>query len=189
MLTSLASDMQPYKRPWFVAGGWALDLFAGVQSREHKDVDLVVWREDQQALRRFLDQWTVFKAVDRQLVPWAHDETLEKPVHEIHAHLGEKRLEFLLNEHQSGMWLYRRHQAVSLPRELFGRASAQGVPYVAPEVVLLYKAKAPRQVDELDFTNTLPRLDLAARRWLAGAVAACHPGHHWLARLRTSDGA
>jgi hypothetical protein len=189
MLTSLVRDMQHYKRPWFVAGGWALDLFAGAQSREHKDVDLAIWRDDQQELRRFLGQWSLFKAVSGQLVPWAQDEALEKPVHEVHTHLGERRLEFLLNDHQNGMWLYRRNQAVSLPRESFGRVSAKGVPYLAPEVVLLYKAKATRTVDELDFTKTLPRLDPAAACWLADAIGACYPGHHWLARMQVSGDA
>jgi hypothetical protein len=189
MLTSVVREMQEYKQPWFVAGGWALDLFAGKQSREHKDIDLAIWREDQHELRMFLGQWSLFKAVDGHLVPWAHDETLEKPIHEVHAHLGERRLEFLLNEQQNGMWLYRRDLAVSLPQESLGRVSGQGVPYLAPEVVLLYKAKAPRKVDELDFTNTQPRLDPEAARWLAGAIAVCYPGHPWLARLQVSGGA
>ena len=26
--------------PWWIAGGWALDLFLGIQTREHEDIDV-----------------------------------------------------------------------------------------------------------------------------------------------------
>jgi hypothetical protein len=29
--------------PWWVAGGWALDLFVGHQSRSHKDLDIGIF--------------------------------------------------------------------------------------------------------------------------------------------------
>ena len=32
--------------PWWVAGGWALDLFTGTQIRAHKDLDIGVLRRD-----------------------------------------------------------------------------------------------------------------------------------------------
>ncbi len=40
--------------PWWIAGGWALDLFAGDQSRPHKDLDVGILRND--ALH-VLDPW------------------------------------------------------------------------------------------------------------------------------------
>ena len=30
--------------PWYVAGGWAIDLFVGQVTRDHQDVDLVIGR-------------------------------------------------------------------------------------------------------------------------------------------------
>ena len=35
--------------PWFVAGGWAIDLYVGRVTRDHSDVDLVIARSDQRA--------------------------------------------------------------------------------------------------------------------------------------------
>jgi hypothetical protein len=57
------------------------------------------------------------------------------------------------------------------------------MPYLCPQVVLLYKAKQPRHVDREDFDRTLPTLDDAARSWLAQALEVCHPGHDWICRL------
>jgi len=63
------------------------------------------------------------------------------------------------------------------------RPSASGVPVLAPEIVLLYKAKHRRAVDEADFRAHAPLLPAAARAWLADALAICHPQHAWLAAL------
>ena len=43
--------------PWWIAGGWALDLFVGRQSRAHDDLDVEVLRRDQFVLQRLLAGW------------------------------------------------------------------------------------------------------------------------------------
>jgi len=52
-----------------------------------------------------------------------------------------------------------------------------------PEVVLLYKAKAPRERDQADFSRVGPLLTASAKSWLASALAICHPRHPWRASL------
>ena len=47
------------KIPWWIAGGWALDLFLGVQTREHYDIDVQILRRDQHAVRALLQQWDI----------------------------------------------------------------------------------------------------------------------------------
>jgi hypothetical protein len=32
--------------PWWIAGGWALDLFMGRQTRAHNDIEISVFRGD-----------------------------------------------------------------------------------------------------------------------------------------------
>jgi len=39
--------MSDFKRPWYIAGGWAVDLYLGYVSREHGDIEILVYREDQ----------------------------------------------------------------------------------------------------------------------------------------------
>ena len=59
--------------------------------------------------------------------------------------------------------------------------------FLAPEIVLLYKSKAPRATDEADFHNTLPRLSDVARRWLTVALAHADRAHPWIAPLRETE--
>jgi hypothetical protein len=56
-----------------------------------------------------------------------------------------------------------------------------GIPYLAPEIVLLFKAKhAARGKDAADFARALPLLDGQRREWLADALRVVHPGHDWI---------
>ncbi len=40
--------------PWWMAGGWAIDLFVGRQTRRHADTDVLVLRRDQLAAQSLL---------------------------------------------------------------------------------------------------------------------------------------
>jgi hypothetical protein len=51
-------------------------------------------------------------------------------------------------------------------------------------VNLLYKSKEPRPVDETDFLYALPRLDVAQKGWLVGALYTIDPTHLWIERLK-----
>jgi hypothetical protein len=188
-----------YDKPWWVAGGWALDLWLGHQSREHKDLEIAIARADQFALRGFMSQFRFVQvvAVDgaRQAAPLPTGEWVQPPAHELHAQrvtgagteaLPLLQLEVLLNEIEDGVWRYRRDQRVSLPLERLGGTSQDGVPYLVPEVVLLYKAGlwhdgVPVSAqDDADFRQALPLLSPAAQYWLREAIATAHPGHPWL---------
>ena len=60
--------------PWWIAGGWALDLHLGRQTRPHADLDVGLLRADQQAVFEALADWELFVACDgtlRPLVPGA----------------------------------------------------------------------------------------------------------------------
>jgi len=65
--------------------------------------------------------------------------------------------------------------------------TSDGIPYARPEVVLLFKAKASRPKDEVDFTTILPHLDSSRRAWLGDALMLVHPGHAWLERLSLTE--
>jgi hypothetical protein len=64
------------------------------------------------------------------------------------------------------------------------RVSSLGIPYLAPEIQLLYKAKGMRERDAADFDRTLPRLDIDQREWLLRAMLLVHPQHEWIDALR-----
>ena len=182
--------MAGFDRPWFLAGGWAIDLFVRRVTRAHADVEIAILREDQAPIRHYLEGWE-FEKVSREpgggrREPWRDEERLDPPVHEIHARRerGEPReLEILLNEAEAGRWRFRRDPRIARPVTEIGFPATMGIPILAPEVVLLYKAKAPRPRDEEDFRNALPLLGPERRRWLRRALATAHPGHRWMARL------
>ena len=181
----VARVMEGFPRAWFVAGGWAIDLFLGRETRAHEDDEIAILRADQEEIRRHLAGWTFEKVVSGVREPWREGEELEPPIHEIHARSpGGEILEILLNEAAGDLWRFRRNLDVARPLLELGLRSADGIPFLAPEVVLLYKAKAPRPCDEQDLAAVLPRLDIGRRGWLLRALEACHPGHPWIARLR-----
>jgi hypothetical protein len=179
-----------FEPPWYIAGGWALDLFLGRQTREHKDVDVCILRRDQLALQRHLAGWRFEKVVaaptSHWRIPWLSGERLELPVHEVHAFAPDGlEFELLLNESDGSDWVYRRNPAVRCPLAAIGSRTRAGVPFLCPENVLLHKTKNTTARDDADLALVLPRLDPAARSWLAAALRVCMPDHPWLASLES----
>jgi hypothetical protein len=175
------------RSPWFVAGGWAVDLWAGRLTRAHKDVDIAIARGDAHEVRALLRGWSWQKASEGlhgRLEPWGADEPLGPRHHELHAYgPGGRTLEFLLEEGEGTNWAYRRDARVALPRAAFGKRSAAGLMCVSPAIVLLYKAKEPTADDQADFKTLLPLLDAPWRTWLKRALELCHPGRRWARQL------
>ena len=183
-LASSASAMPGYGALWAVAGGWAIDLALGVVTRVHADVDLAVFRDDQRVLREHLADWRWEYVDDGVLVPWSSDQWLALPVHELYAtSTAGSRIEILLNERDGDDWVFRRDPRVRLPLARAIVTSSSGLPALAPEVVLLYKSKDPRAMDEADFAAAAPRLDASARQWLRDALGECYGEHPWRAAL------
>lgn len=79
--------------------------------------------------------------------------------------------------------MYRRDPGVRLPLVRALKRGPAGLTVLAPEIVLLYKSKAPRPADELDFRAARPLLDAEARAWLRAALLRAGPAHPWAAAL------
>lgn len=125
----------------------------------------------------------LWHVTEGELVPWVEGTRLELPVHEVHARTQSTEIEFLLNERDGDNWLYRRDPAV---RRRLSRVFTKGwgkFPVLAPEVVLLYKSKAPRAADEHDLEEALPLLDNEAREWLVEALRRADERHPWIPRI------
>jgi hypothetical protein len=173
--------------PWWVAGGWALDLFLGRNTRTHEDLDVALLRRDQLALPRHLRGWDLrYATPEHTLEPW-DGSPLELPVHGIWARRAARATapwscEFLLNEQRDGYWVYRRDERIKRPLEEIGGVR-DGVPYLRPEIVLLYKSTDDSPKNAADFDVTLPSLDADGCSWLAEALAVCNSRHRWLASL------
>src|SRR5438045_694310 len=68
---AVARFMAGIPAPWWVAGGWAVDLWLGDVSREHEDLELGLFHSDQTRLRTYCVGWQFFTPVDNQWVPVA----------------------------------------------------------------------------------------------------------------------
>lgn len=171
--------------PWWIAGGRGLELFAGHELRDHEDLDVAVLRPDEARIRGRLEGWNlrVVNAAN-QLVPWT--EPLAAGAHAVWcrpAGADHWAFELLFNDVEGSAWRFRRDHRIYLPLSSLGGSDAAGTPYLAPEVILLYKAKRVRERDREDFEAVAPLLADVQRRWLRRAIARVHPGHAWLERL------
>lgn len=76
-----AAEFAGWAVPWWVAGGWAIDLLLGHQSRDHGDLDILVLGRDQAMVREQLRGWDVHAAdPPGRLRPWPIGETLPPTV-------------------------------------------------------------------------------------------------------------
>ncbi|WP_406224051.1 nucleotidyltransferase domain-containing protein [Streptomyces canus] len=187
-LADVAALFSSVEVPWWVAGGYAIELAVGYSFREHSDVDVLLLRRDQRVVQRLLPTWEWWAAdPPGTLRPWQPGETLSADVHDIWCRPGPSepwRIQIMLDEAEGQDWISRRCAQVRRPIDLLGRNSHEGVPYLAPEVQLFYKAHQPRPKDEEDFRAALPALDAGQRQWLATAITQAYGDRPWCAELR-----
>lgn len=187
-LESIANEMLAAPFEWYVSGGWALDLFHGQVQRVHHDVDAIVQRSAQLELQEYLTarDWQLITPYEKRLELWPPHMRLELPRHQVHAHRADDFIDLLLTEMET-VWKYRREPSILRSKEKMCLRSAGGIPYLAPELVLLFKSRNTsnheRAKDQIDFENTLPQLDSERRAWLRWALVATAPEHSWLQQL------
>lgn len=167
--------------PWYVAGGWALDLFHGEQTREHHDVEIAVPADRFAEVALRFPDCEFFVVGDGRAVPpsaeamrehhqtWARERTT-----------GAWRFDVFREPHDGDTWICRRDVRIRRPYAEIVERDRDGIPYLAPEVVLLFKAKGARDKDSADLHAVLPLLDPGRRAWLRDALDLVHPGHAWL---------
>jgi hypothetical protein len=172
--------------PWCVVGGWAVDLFLGTQTREHEDLEIAVLREHFAHVRRALDG-VVFHVVGdgevRRLADAADPAPDKHQNWVLDVAAMAWRVDVMLEPGDSSTWVFRRDESIRARRSFMVQRTADGIPFLGPHGVLLYKAKAARPKDEADLARCLPRLTDDRRAWLAAALARAHPGHSWLDRV------
>ncbi|MFC8528874.1 hypothetical protein [Nocardia sp. NPDC057227] len=165
---------------WYVAAGWALDLFVGGLGREHSDLEIGVPRERFGEIVGALPgyEWDVVGDGQVRAFPDAadnhHQTWLRDPA------TGRYHLDVFREPHDGDRWVCRRDGSITLPYDELILRTVDGIPYVIPEVVLLFKAKSRRAKDEADFLRALPALNEARRTRLSDWLSRVHPGHPWV---------
>jgi hypothetical protein len=173
--------------PWYVAAGWAIDLFVGGERREHEDLEVAVPNTRFDELSDALAAFEVFVVTPPEVTPLAAARDRLMDTHQTwirEPSSGKWRFDLFREPSDGETWICRRDPAIRLPYEHVIEWTADGIPYGRPEIVLLFKAKHVGQAkNQADFDAALPRLDARRREWLRTALERVHPGHEWLARL------
>ena len=190
---AVASLLSGLAVPWWITGGWAIDLAVSHLTRDHTDVNVMMLERDEHALRGLT-------GVDIQLIadgqppgPWPAGRRLtagpaavpKPPVTGPGRSVGDRLMlrgedlplpaEVIPASAVGAFWVHRQGARI------FTRPLAditrywQGIPFLAPEVVLLIKARPGTDRpgtdnDQRDFEAALPMLSAGQRSWLKDAI-------------------
>lgn len=182
----LARKLSGIERPWCVVGGWALDLWHGIETRVHDDLEFTILRADFDRFRTALPGMRFHAVGDGQVEILGEGEIPPSEIAQVWCEDVAARcwrVDMMLEDGTPEIWVYKRDPAVRRPRGEMAQVTADGIPYLAPEAVLLFKAKYRRDKDEADFAQALPKLEARQRQWLKARIAEAHPDHGWLRDL------
>jgi hypothetical protein len=171
---------------WCVVGGWALDLFRGHQSREHEDLEITVplWEFDR--IRERLAGYEFFVAGREGFWPvdgaggafFEYQQTMVRDPSS-----GKWRVDVIRSPDDGTNWICALDRSIRRPYDDAVARTGDGIPYLRPELVLLFKGLQTRPKDQADFEATVPLLSTAARSWLARALTDARGNHPWIAHL------
>ena len=173
---SLLSDLTV---PYWIAGGWAIDLAVGRVTRDHADVDIMLLERDEHALRTDPTQVDVqLIGRDGQPSPWPAGRRPIAALDRLILHSKNPPLptEVLLASAVGAFWVYHRG-AHYIRRPLADiTRHRDGIPFLAPEVALLFKSRSNGDKDRHDIETALPALNAEQRSWLQDTLEHMPPG-------------
>jgi hypothetical protein len=126
-----AARMEGAGFPWFVAGGWAIDLFLGKRTHDHEDLEIAVaYSFFESLLLRFpeFDFWV--PQGEHKLTPM-NTETLAGESHQTWAYDRSAqvwRFDVFREPHDGDTWICRRDASIRRPYPDVFEVSADGSP-------------------------------------------------------------
>ncbi len=179
---------ESFKYRWWLAGGWAIDLFLNKQTRHHEDIDVLIRREDQLEVQSLLQDWDLWAAdPPGTLRPWKKGEFLRKGLQDIWIRKTPTdpwQIQIMLFDSENGSWIFKRNESIRRSLESVTFKTRDGLSLLAPEVQLLYKSKSLREKDQQDFESALPEMSSVQKNWLKEALKIVYQDTHpWINRL------
>jgi len=181
-------ELAAFKPQWWIAGGWAIDLFLQKQTRNHEDIDILIQRDDQLELQNLLEDWDLWAAdPPGTLKPWPKGEFLKKGLQDIWGRRTPKdpwQIQIMLFDAENGDWIFKRGESIRRSLKSVTVTTADGLKLLSPEVQLLYKSRAIRKKDQQDFDNVVEALSGEQKGWLKQALVKVYSNvHGWIDRL------
>jgi hypothetical protein len=189
----IADRLAHVDRPWHVAGGWALELWRADHDlgplRDHEDLEIAIPRAAYRTFAAALGDLDLY-AVHAGAVWPLRGAKPKASVRQVWvAEGGRYRTDLFLETGGDRTWIFRRDDRVRRPMGRMVARTRDGVPYLRPEGVLLYKAAGEavglRPKDRNDFDAIAPDLDAESARWLVDALSIAYPAHQWIATLQS----
>jgi len=198
LLKSTSLVLGSLKTKWCFCGGWAIDLYLAKETRPHKDLDIMIFKKDLQETIDYMktNGWKVEAPTRQGFLPvdsdnyeefeydnlWCMNEQYpldylkvdEQSAYNFYHYEREEQkdldfLEILLNSSENGYFVYQRNPEIRLEvnKALY---SFEGIPYLAPEIVLLYKSKYLSEDNQADFELVIPKMKDSQKSWLVEAL-------------------
>lgn len=170
---------------WWISGGHALELHLQRSWREHEDIDIGVLRSDLAAVYTKLHDWDVHVAAAGELQRWGGEPLdLDRHRNNLWSRFtanGPWVLDITIGEGTADVWIYRRDTSVRIPWDRAVLYTSTGIPYLAPELQMLYKSNGRRPKDNVDAAEVVPTLNLQQQEFLATQLGPTHPWSHLFA--------
>ena len=199
-------------------GGYAIELFIGKAVRKHGDIDISAYWDERDKIILNMQSlgWRVYELCGGGKVHYITDVANQikakrnifcmtsdceivslTPIDEPDMFIvdfdpkGQDKLtfiEFLFNNKDNDCFLYARNHDISLPLSQ-AILTRNGVKYLAPEMVLLYKSTdTEREGYQLDYDMAMQAMSVKQKNWFAFALEAMNPdGHKWLRNIEHSS--
>lgn len=183
----LASKLCLVKAHWYIVGGWAIDLWLGKQSREHEDLEFAVSPKNAHEVASHLSELTFFEVREGRFVFWDTKKPIGDNTWQLWGadmNAQRWRVDMMMERGTHKYWQYKRKPSIEHMRHKAIRTNVNGIRYLAPPNVLLFKAKHSRFKDDIDFETVFPNLSFQDRQSLKSWLRLEHPDHKWLERFK-----
>ena len=170
---------QPATFRWWLSGGHALEAHFGESWRSHDDTDVGIIRHEAAALLDVLHGWDVQIGAAGVLSPWdgrpLDSDRSENNLWCRPSPTSPWAIDVTVGDGTDQEWIFRRDRSVRRSWSEAVLVTDDGIPYLAPEIQMLFKSKTIRPKDQVDAAAVIPRLEPVRRSWLREHLPGDHP--------------
>ncbi len=170
---------EPASFRWWVSGGHALELHLDRSWRAHDDTDISILRCNADLLFDALPGWDIHLAAAGVLTLWDGSPlSASRSENNLWCRAAPEdpwSLDVTISDGDEHDWIYRRDPSIRRGWPDAVLSTRNGVPYLAPELQLLFKSKDVRPKDEVDVRAVIPTLNPQRQTLLRSLLPADHP--------------